>query len=327
MDLRQLRYFAQIVESGSLSKASRCLFVAQPALSQQLAKLEDEVGKPLLQRSSRGVTPTENGLALYHHARFMLRQLDQALSIARQETGRGSRHGVGRPARDHRAGDRPATHEEHTREISRRASQRRRGHERAYRPYDAAGQLDLAILFTNDVSSKLDATAMLEEELFVLLPETSSASCRADRTSITLAELAKLPLILPTVTHGLRRRVVAEFERRDLKPHVVAEINSLSLLMSCVHDGMGVTIKPMSALQLEADRGKRWRALSISDARITRRNYLYSISSNLLSPAASAVAQELQNTARMLVTSGQWRGVSLVEEPAAPMQASAAHAI
>ena len=82
MNLRQLRYFTQIVESGSLSKASRQLFIAQPALSQQLSKLEDEVGKPLLKRSSRGVAPTENGLALYHHARFMLRQLEQAMSIA-----------------------------------------------------------------------------------------------------------------------------------------------------------------------------------------------------------------------------------------------------
>ena len=87
MDLRQLRYFAQIVESGSLSKASRLLYVAQPALSQQLAKLEGEVGKALLVRSPTGVAPTEHGLALYHHARFVLRQMDQAMSIARQGSG------------------------------------------------------------------------------------------------------------------------------------------------------------------------------------------------------------------------------------------------
>jgi len=87
VDLRQLRYFTQIVESGSLSKASRQLFIAQPALSQQISKLESEVGKPLFSRSSKGVVPTENGLALYHHARFMLRQLEQALSIARKDSG------------------------------------------------------------------------------------------------------------------------------------------------------------------------------------------------------------------------------------------------
>ena len=86
MDMRQLRYFVQIVESGSLAKASRQLFIAQPALSQQMARLEDEVGKPLLLRSSRGVVPTDNGEALYHHAKFMLRQMDQAVSVARQDS-------------------------------------------------------------------------------------------------------------------------------------------------------------------------------------------------------------------------------------------------
>src|SRR3546814_13559493 len=85
VDIRQLRYFVQIIENGSLSKASRQLHIAQPALSQQLAKLEDQVGKPLLHRSSKGVSPTENGLALYNHARFMLLQPDQALSTARAE--------------------------------------------------------------------------------------------------------------------------------------------------------------------------------------------------------------------------------------------------
>ncbi|WP_424627779.1 LysR substrate-binding domain-containing protein [Bradyrhizobium sp. SYSU BS000235] len=314
MDLRQLRYFAQIVESGSLSKASRCLFVAQPALSQQLAKLEDEVGKPLLHRSARGVTPTDNGLALYHHARFMLRQLDQALSIARQEAGevRGM-VSLGLPSTTLVAVGLPLMRRIHEKYpgILLNVVEGMSGH---IAQMIRLGQLDLAILFVNDVSSKLDATPLLEEELFVLLPQKSKL-LPSDQTSITVAEVAKLPLILPTGTHGLRRRVVAEFERRDVTPHVVAEIDSLTLLMNCVYDGMGVTIKPMSALQLEGERGKGWRALRISDARITRRNYIYSIAKSLLSPAASAVAIELRDTAQMLVTSGKWRGVTLVDAP------------
>lgn len=312
MDLRQLRYFAQIVESGSLSKASRCLFVAQPALSQQLAKLEEEVGKPLLRRSARGVTPTENGLALYHHARFMLRQLDQALSIARQEAGevRGM-VSLGLPSTTLVALGLPLMRRIHQRYpgILLNVVEGMSGH---IAQMIRLGQLDLAILFNNDVSSKLDSTPLLDEELFVLLPRDSTL-VPAKQTSLTVAEVAKLPLILPTSTHGLRRRVVAEFERRDLTPHVVAEIDSLTLLMNCVYDGMGVTIKPMSALQHEGERGKQWRSLSISDARIARRNYLYSIAKTLLSPAASAVAIELEDTARGLVTSGAWRGVTLVE--------------
>lgn len=324
MDLRQLRYFAQIVESGSLSKASRCLFVAQPALSQQLAKLEDEVGKPLLHRSAKGVTPTDNGLALYHHARFMLRQLDQALSIARQEAGevRGM-VSLGLPSTTLVALGLPLMQRIHEKYpgILLNVVEGMSGH---IAQMMRLGQLDLAILFTNDVSTKLDAVPLLDEELFVLLPKDSKL-VPARQTSITVAEVAKLPLILPTGTHGLRRRVVAEFERRDLTPHVVAEIDSLTLLMNCVYDGMGLTIKPMSALRHEGERGKHWRALSIADAKIARRNYVYSIAKTLLSPAASAVAIELQDTARTLVLSGDWQGVALVnaDEDGAILQAAA----
>lgn len=312
MDLRQLRYFAQIVESGSLSKASRCLFVAQPALSQQLAKLEDEVGKPLLHRSARGVTPTENGLALYHHARFMLRQLDQALSIARQDTGvvRGM-VSLGLPSTTLVALGLPlmrCIHEKYP-GVLLNVVEGMSGH---IAQMMRLGQLDLAILFTSDVSSKLDAIPLLDEELFLLLPR-HSAHVPEDQVSISVTDVAKLPLILPTGTHGLRRRIVAEFDRRDLTPHVVAEIDSLTLLMKCVYDGMGVTIKPMSALHHENEHGRNWRAIRITDATLNRRNYLYSISRDLLSPAASAVALELHHTVNVLVTTGKWQGVSLVE--------------
>lgn len=311
MDLRQLRYFATIIESGSFAKASRQLFIAQPALSQQLAKLETEVGKPLLHRSSKGVTPTDNGLALYHHARFMLRQLDQALSIARQESGAVSGMvSVGLPATTVSAIGLPLVRRIRERypSILLNVVEGMSGH---LGQMMRLGQLDLCVLFSSDAVPDLTATALLEEELFVMLPKESPLVAKR-RTSITIAEAAKLPLILPTSVHGLRRRISAEFEQRNLTAQVIAEIDSLSLLMGCIYDGMGATIKPMSAIQLEGDRGRHWRALSISDARITRRNYLYSIGPGMLSPAAAAVATELRETARQLVASGDWRGVQLV---------------
>lgn len=311
MDLRQLRYFACIVESGSFAKASRQLFIAQPALSQQLAKLEAEVGKPLLNRSSKGVTPTDNGLALYHHARFMLRQLDQALSIARQESGevRGM-VSVGLPATTVSAIGLPLVRRIRERypSILLNVVEGMSGH---IGQMMRLGQLDLAVLFSSDAVPDLTAIALLEEELFVMLPCDSPLVAKR-RTSITIAEAAELPLILPTGAHGLRRRIAVEFEQRNLTAQVVAEIDSLSLLMGCIYDGMGATIKPMSAIQLEGARGRNWRALSISDARITRRNYLYSIEPGMLSPAAAAVAGELRDTAGRLVESGEWRGVELV---------------
>ncbi|MEO7010549.1 MAG: LysR substrate-binding domain-containing protein, partial [Caldimonas sp.] len=134
---------------------------------------------------------------------------------------------------------------------------------------------------------------------------------------------AALPLILPTGSHGLRRLIATEFEQRNLAPHIVAEIDSLSLLMNCVYDGMGATIKPMAAILLEGARGRQWRALAISDARVTRRNYVYALGPGRLSTAAAVVAAELKDTARKLVASGLWSGVTTVSARAGAVQRSA----
>jgi LysR family tcuABC transcriptional regulator len=127
-----------------------------------------------------------------------------------------------------------------------------------------------------------------------------------------VAETAKLPLILPTGIHGLRRRIAAEFEQRNLATNVVAEIDSLSLLMACVREGMGATIKPMSAALLEGTMRAGWRTLAFSDASMKRQNYLYSVVPERLSPAAAAVRAELKETVKQLVHSGAWPGVDLL---------------
>lgn len=310
MDLRQLKYFVRIVESGSLAMASRQLFIAQPALSQQVAKLETEVGKPLLTRSSKGVTPTENGTALYHHARFMLRQLEQALSIARQEPG--TVHGmvsvglaattvcaVGFPFMRRIRDKYPGIVLNVVEGMSGHLAQMMR-----------LGQLDLAILFSRDAVAELPSEPLVDEELFVMLPSNSKLVPKK-RTRITVAETASLPLILPTSIHGLRRRIVAEFEQRNLTPNVVAEIDSLSLLMTCVRDGMGATIKPMAATLLEGEPRRDWRTLAFSDASMRRTNFLYTVGHDHLSPAAAAVRSELQSTVKDLVEGGAWQGVSM----------------
>lgn len=311
MDLRQLKYFVQIVESGSLAKASRQLYIAQPALSQHVAKLEAEVGKPLLIRTAKGVTPTENGAALHHHARYMLRQLDQALSIARQEPG--TVHGmvsVGLAATTVCAVGVPFMRRirEKYPGIVLNVVEGMSGH---LAQMMRLGQLDLSILFSRDAVPDLPAEPLVEEELFVMLPGDSELVAPR-RIKLSCAETAELPLILPTGIHGLRRRISAEFEQRNLTTRIVAEIDSLSLLMTCVRDGMGATIKPMSAALLEGQMRKDWRTLAFSDADMKRPNYLFSVVADRLTPAAAAVRAELRETVKDLVATGAWRGVNLI---------------
>jgi LysR family tcuABC transcriptional regulator len=315
MDMRQLRYFVQIVESGSLAKASRQLFIAQPALSQQMARLEEEVGKPLLVRSSRGVTPTENGSALYHHAKFMLRQLDQAVSVARQDTAALSgrvtlglapttNSQLGLPLIRHLRLKLPGIMVNVVEGLS--------GH---LEHMTRVGQLDLAVLFSQKAAAELTVELLLEEDLFVILP-AKSPLVAADRQSLTLAEVAALPLILPSPGHGLRRRIAMEFDRANVVIDAIAEIDSLPLLMHCLADGMGVTVKPMAAIHA-LDNPQHWRTIPISDARLSRMNYLYALPPQKLSPCAAVVREELRLLVRRLIESGQWQGVRLPEEAVA----------
>lgn len=85
MELRHLRYFVAIAETGSLTVAAeKKLFTSQPSLSRQIKDLEDQVGTPLLNRSARGVSLTEAGKAFLDHARLALHQVDAAVEAARR---------------------------------------------------------------------------------------------------------------------------------------------------------------------------------------------------------------------------------------------------
>src|SRR5271154_820602 len=87
MQLRHLRYFVKIVEAGSFSRAAATIHVAQPALSQQMAELEERLGVILLHRSARGVRPTAAGDVLYREACSILRQMEKLPGIVRSTSG------------------------------------------------------------------------------------------------------------------------------------------------------------------------------------------------------------------------------------------------
>src|ERR1700730_10012754 len=85
MELRHLRYFIAVVETGSLTEAAkRRLHTSQPSLSRQIKDLEDQVGAELLSRSVRGVELTDAGRAFIGHARLALTQVDAAVEAARR---------------------------------------------------------------------------------------------------------------------------------------------------------------------------------------------------------------------------------------------------
>lgn len=312
MDVKQLKYFVSIVDCGGFSQASRELNIAQPALSQQIARLEYEVGAPLLSRSSRGVTPTAKGITLHRQAKFILRQIDQALIMTREaETQISGRVTLGLP---------PTTSAQIGVHLVERLSRRYpgiilnliEGLSGNLRNLAVTGDLDLAVLFTPSAVPNWEEAEFLREELFLVYPHERKL-LPDDVTAVTVRDLLEVPLILPSPQHGLRRRVDLEFERLNLTCNAVAEIDSLSILMQCLLRGMGATVKPMAAANVHGPaQASQWRCLPFQGMSMTRLNYLYSPPRETMAPAAAVVHEELLNLVSEEVDSKRWRGVEWI---------------
>src|SRR6266545_1939334 len=89
LELRHLRYLAAVADAGTFTHAAERLFIAQPTLSQQIGRLEQIVGTPLMHRGRDGVRPTPAGAVLLDAARDVLSSVDHAVSQTRQAAGLG----------------------------------------------------------------------------------------------------------------------------------------------------------------------------------------------------------------------------------------------
>src|SRR5215469_10816523 len=87
VELRHLRYFVAVADAGTFTHAAEKMFIAQPTLSQQIRRLEESVGTPLLQRRREGVRLTEAGSVLLEESRAVLSLIEHGVSRTRQTAG------------------------------------------------------------------------------------------------------------------------------------------------------------------------------------------------------------------------------------------------
>jgi len=304
MELRQLRYFVAIVECGSLIKASKQIYVAQPALSQQLAKLEHEIGKPLLHRSARGVTPTASGLALYKHAKFLLRHVEHAVYAAREQGEASGMVSLGLSPSTSCVLGLPLLMElrAHHPAIVLNVVEGLSGH---LHDMVRAGTLDIAILFESNAAMGMSVEPLIAEELGLIMAAAFPGVPRG-KTEISIEEMARLPLILATGAHRTRRYVEGEFERLKLKLNLVAEIDSVPLTLDAVKQGLGVTIQARTTL-LGHDPDD-YRVIRLNATGLMRNCYLYGPVAQKQFPAVNVVMATIRTMVERLNRDGVWPG-------------------
>ncbi|QVP27264.1 tricarballylate utilization LysR family transcriptional regulator TcuR [Salmonella enterica] len=305
MELRQLRYFVRIIETGSMGSAAQDLDIGVSALSQQMSRLENELAIRLLQRTSRGVTPTNAGLAFYSQAQLALRHADDAILAARE--ARLSGHvSVGMAPSTASILGIPFIHamQENYADVRLHVVESLSGNlERMIN----TRQIDLAVVFQKDKILRWSARPILEEQLFLIGSHALLAALPDN--PITPEQLAGIPLIMPSQGHGLRGRLDAVCQEHALNVEIVAEIDGLALLMRAVRDGLGATLQPGAASShLDNDA---LRVIGVHNPVLSRPNFLVSLSDDELTPAGLAARVVLTKVMRQLVDAGEWPGATL----------------
>ncbi|MFD4838618.1 LysR family transcriptional regulator [Achromobacter sp. NPDC058515] len=307
MELRQLRYFVRVAELGSIGRAARELGVVASALSQQISRLESELATRLLTRSPTGVVPTPAGTAFLRQAQLTLRHAENAVAAAREARMAGMVS----------VGFAPTTASMLARPFY-AAMTERYPNVRLHLVEGLSGnlgellnarRLDLAVLFQNDSAQGRSVIPVLDERLFLLAPRGMIAL--ADGEPARVEQLAGLPLAVTSKAHGLRAWVEAAFERAGIEPWIGVEVDGLTTLMDLVQANPIATIQPGAAVA-RVESG----LLSmhpIDDPYLFRRNQIYCISDDELSPAALAARVVLLDVMRALVRHGGWPGATLLD--------------
>lgn len=248
MDLKQLAYFVRVAELGSFTRASIALSIAQPALSRQIRLLEVELRQNLLTRNGRGAQPTEAGQLLLKHGRGILHQVE----LAREELGavRGALAGrvsIGLPPSLSRLITVPLTRafKKHLPQAHLTLTE---GFSVLMLEALRVGNLDMAVLYDAAQSPDVDITTLHTEALVLMSKTTTTAKQKTKRQPIALAEVADLPLILPSRPNAFRRLVDSDMNAIGRKPSIALEVDGLNAILSLVKEGLGHAILPSYTL-------------------------------------------------------------------------------
>jgi LysR family hydrogen peroxide-inducible transcriptional activator len=263
MELHQLRYFCAVADTGSFSRAAEQSHVSQPSLSQQILKLEDELGARLFDRLGRSVRLTDLGKTFLPRARAVLRELEAArgdVVEGREYVGGPVTVGVIPtvapyllpPLLTSFSRKFPQVQLTVVEEITPVLLERVR-----------AGTIDVAILALPIRGHEFDSFPVLTERLFAALPPKHKLS---SRQSLSLKDLRAEPFLLLRDGHCFRDTAVAACDRARLHPRIVFESGQFSSILSMVGAGMGVSIVPEMAIEKRSP----CRYLKIADEQAIR---------------------------------------------------------
>lgn len=253
MDLKQLRAFVTVAETGNVTRASSLLNLVQPAVSRQLRLLEEDLGTELFDRSRHGMALTTSGKAMLEYARRILNEVERARAEIQPTEGPVSglvTIGLLASLSDLLATRLTAAVRERYPHIRLRLMIGYAGH---LSDWIEKGDVDVTLTYGQKETSALQVKALVEESLWVVAPPSARLSLKRP---LALKQVAQHPFVLPGPPQGLRAMIEHAALEAGVVLDVVAETNALSVQKSLVIEGQGWTILPAVCVKDEVERGQ-----------------------------------------------------------------------
>lgn len=258
MKLNQLKYFLKIAELGSVSAASRQLYIAQPALSHQIAALEKELEVELFTRTVKGVQLTPAGEKLVHHAGLILRQVENARAdvISDESSPRGEVRLVVDASKVYTL--LPLLITETARRFPDVQLNVFESMSLAAARQIADGKVDLGLIPNAADLSGVEVLPVYRESMYLVgknLVEKGADSGNKQQT-ILFEQLSEYPLVAPSRPHNIRMHIeqTALEARRPLD--IRYEQNTAQGLRCLINNGIASAIIPKDVMSVELNRGE-----------------------------------------------------------------------
>jgi LysR family hydrogen peroxide-inducible transcriptional activator len=263
MEFHQLRYVCAIAETSSFSRAAERCRVAQPSLSQQILKLEEDLGTKLFDRLGRSIRLTEAGRAFLPHARSILSQMETARSSVADKCADVR----GRVAVGVIPTIAPYLMPRYTTAFTKKHPEAKLRIVEEITPVLVESlrdlSIDLAILALPLRHKDLKLFPLRTEPLLAALPKDHP---RAAAESLSLKDLRGESFVMLRDGHCFRDLSIAACTHARVTPRIVFESGQFSSLFGMVAAGVGISLVPEMAI----DRNAGCRYVRLSDARATR---------------------------------------------------------
>jgi DNA-binding transcriptional LysR family regulator len=258
MEIRQLRAFIAIAESGTFTAGAERVHVTQAAVSMQIRQLENEVGARLFIRAPRNVILTEAGEKLLERARHILREHDAGLEeIAELAGAKRGRLRIGSASAGVSSDQLPGILKELRKHHPNADISVTSGTSEALVQQLLAAELDIAFV-SLPVEARGIQTERLNEDQLVAIASPRHKLAR--QKTVSAYALAGERLILGQRGGNTRRLIDEFFAQAGVKPTVAMELSRLAAIKRMVEEDMGVGIVPLGAVREEVETGRlvRW---------------------------------------------------------------------